>query len=316
MGNSQESNTTAVELPDWTSRPVLIYGPRKAGTTLLQNLHDGGELLVFPIELKLKELLLLDWSDPAASVTQYFERQRILGDQFPHFDARRYEALSQQNVGNVDNLRDLLCRDAMNVFQCVTCELPTPTAWAFKEVGGPTKQVVRAFRQHFYGAKIVMILRNPRMVTRSVLMDRRRKQFRMSWKRLIKEIRDPIRVLYEQLLFLKDPNVFFITYEDLTGSEVRNTMQPVAKFLGIPYSEVFERPTIFGEPVVTRTSSQKTSAVFAGNHQWYDDLRLHERFLIALLSRYFERHYQRKTGAPHRTSYQEVTRQLASRSAA
>jgi hypothetical protein len=41
----------------WSARGSLIYGPRKAGTTLFQMLLDGAEdLFVYPQELKLKFL--------------------------------------------------------------------------------------------------------------------------------------------------------------------------------------------------------------------------------------------------------------------
>ena len=42
---------------------VLIYGPRKSGTTLLQRLIDGGELLVPPDETKIKHLPSLSKDD-------------------------------------------------------------------------------------------------------------------------------------------------------------------------------------------------------------------------------------------------------------
>ena len=49
-------------LPAWTENAVLVYGPRKGGTTLLQNLLDGGDhLFVYPDELKLKFLVSHDW---------------------------------------------------------------------------------------------------------------------------------------------------------------------------------------------------------------------------------------------------------------
>ncbi|MEF8848944.1 MAG: hypothetical protein V5A68_07410, partial [Candidatus Thermoplasmatota archaeon] len=46
----------------WLDNAVLIYGPRKAGTTLLDNLLDGNsELFVHPRELKIKHFINSIW---------------------------------------------------------------------------------------------------------------------------------------------------------------------------------------------------------------------------------------------------------------
>ena len=45
-------------------KSVLVYGPRKAGTTLLQNLLDGGkQILMIPVELKIKFMYKKIFSD-------------------------------------------------------------------------------------------------------------------------------------------------------------------------------------------------------------------------------------------------------------
>ncbi len=45
--------------PSWTARPVLIYGPHKSGSTLLQRLLDGhSSIWCYPMELKLKFMTL------------------------------------------------------------------------------------------------------------------------------------------------------------------------------------------------------------------------------------------------------------------
>ena len=45
-------------MKDFSENIVLVYGPRKSGTTLLHNLLDGGgNVLVVPDEFKLKFIL-------------------------------------------------------------------------------------------------------------------------------------------------------------------------------------------------------------------------------------------------------------------
>ncbi|MGB8312889.1 MAG: hypothetical protein WCE69_00205 [Aestuariivirga sp.] len=42
----------------WLGEAAPVYGPRKSSTTLFQTLlHDGEELVVYPVELKLKFIL-------------------------------------------------------------------------------------------------------------------------------------------------------------------------------------------------------------------------------------------------------------------
>ncbi len=63
----------------WQNNAVLIYGARKSGTTLLQNLLDGGEeILVFPNEIKLKQFLKRVWKNSRNMVSDYiFNNQEI-----------------------------------------------------------------------------------------------------------------------------------------------------------------------------------------------------------------------------------------------
>ena len=42
----------------WLGEAAPVYGPRKSSITLFQTLlHDGEELFVYPVELKLKFIL-------------------------------------------------------------------------------------------------------------------------------------------------------------------------------------------------------------------------------------------------------------------
>src|SRR5688572_4634084 len=129
--------------PAWLERPVLIYGPRKSGTTLLLNLLDGGpDLFVFPGELKLK-FLLAEFFNSGNLPRRYYDKSEILGKTFPGFDSRKYSMLSgRASAMPARSLRDLLCVDACNVYASLEDKPEPPALWGMKEVGGPTSQVL------------------------------------------------------------------------------------------------------------------------------------------------------------------------------
>ena len=53
--------------------------------------------------------------------------------------------------------------------------------------------------------------------------------------------------------------------------------------INVPYSNIFERPTIFGEAVVVRTSSRNSKEVFKNETKWYDGLTIRERIFIMIV---------------------------------
>ena len=68
------------DFPMWLGdAPVLLYGARKAGTTLLQNLCDGGdELFVYSTELKIKKLQKTLWAGDLAAIVDQYEKECML----------------------------------------------------------------------------------------------------------------------------------------------------------------------------------------------------------------------------------------------
>jgi hypothetical protein len=266
-------------LPAWTERGILIYGPRKAGTTLFHNLLDGSsELFVYPAELKAKSFVKTRWDIAAPS--QY--RAHVRADQLeragidvPTYNARWDEAAQGRSK---ETLATLIKTDATIVFGCSGLK-DRPKMWCAKDVGGRTHAITSLWRSLFENAKFVFILRDPRMVTRSVLLDRRRKGRRLSVRKIIRETYDPMRVITAQAKYVHDPAVSMITYEDLVGNTA-DTMKHIAGVLGITYSKALESPSIFGKPVVVRTSSRKVKSVFASKALWYDDLTWRERIVV------------------------------------
>ena len=133
----------------------------------------------------------------------------------------------------------------------------------------------------FPQGRVLFILRDPLMVTRAVLNDRRRKERHLSAYQIARETIDPLRVVATEARHLRDPLTFAIAYEDLVD-DTAATMKRVAAFLEIPFGDVLTRPTLFGEPVVVRTASRPEAEVFRSRAQWHEGLTARERRIVAL----------------------------------
>ena len=100
-------------LPAWTHTGVLVYGPRKGGTTLLLNLHDGGsELVAYPSELKLKRMAREISRDGGDAVAKYCNASTILGRDFANFGKDGYRRFADDlREAPPSHLRELIRRD-------------------------------------------------------------------------------------------------------------------------------------------------------------------------------------------------------------
>lgn len=274
------------QLPSWTENAVLLYGPRKSGTTLLQNLHDGSnELFVYPTELKIKNFLSTVWQAQPAAAEQYFKTSVIFNREYQNFDIDSYKSYAKglQDAG-INSLRELFQRDIYGVYKSSLHKPSHPKRWCAKEVGGTTGKIISFWRQLFFDGKVIMIVRDPLMVTRSVVLDRKRKGIRLGVRNLFKQTIDPMRVLRQQAELIDDKSFHFVTYEKLTENPSK-TMRSICDYLSVEYDSVHEYPTEFGEKVVTTTSSKKTKEVFRSKKKWYNDLSLREKIIILFLSK-------------------------------
>ena len=124
---ARESRTDA-GLPPWTDRAVLLYGPRKSGTSLLLNLLDGGEEIVaFPREMKLKFFLTAVW--PGGQGAEVYSRlSRHAGQEFKGFSAERYRQLSEETAGRARSLREQMQIDVHNLHQSADWKPAAPRA--------------------------------------------------------------------------------------------------------------------------------------------------------------------------------------------
>lgn len=268
----------------WFENAVLVYGPRKGGTTLLQNLLDGGEgLFVYPVELKLKQLVFAKLDDEGGAAI-YARRSRIRTVTIPRFDQARYKAAMDEQAqrGEVRGLKRLIRSDlAITRGSMLSPAVAAPRQWAAKEVGGRTSRIVEWWLANFDNPRVVFIVRDPLMVTRAVLRTRRRTGDRQSLADLLYETFDPRRVMRAQQALLDRPNVYAVAYEDLVA-DPEAAMARIAGFLGVPHGPHLARPSIFGESVVVATASKKSRDVFADQAGWSDGLSLRERIVVRL----------------------------------
>lgn len=266
----------------WIERGVLVYGARKSGTTLFQNLLDGGdEIFVYPAELKLK--YFARGNGRSADIEDYYSASRIGTVDSPHFSLPQYRELWRKAhaENTLEGLPELIRFDAGAVYQSADGVPAKPATWCAKEVGGPTESILELWRAMFPAGRALFIVRDPRMITRAVLNDRRRKMRRLSFLAIVRETLDPLRIVAEQSKWLGYHYVLMIAYEDLVES-TSTVMARVAQFLGVSDSPRFSSPTMFGEPVVVRTSSRDTTEVFGQAASWRDGLTLREQIIVAI----------------------------------
>jgi hypothetical protein len=267
--------------PPWVDRGILVFGPRKAGTTLFQNLLDGGdELLAYPAELKLK--YFARHSRKAMNVAQYYAQSRVPLVESTMFDTDAYVAAWNDAMRCApQDLGDLFRFDASCVADAMADAPRRLSMWCAKEVGGGRKDVVALWRRYFSPGKVLFIVRDPLMTTRAVLRERRRRGERQSLRYLLREVFDPLRTLRRQMRYLEDSQVHFTVYEDLVG-DTKREMAKVCRFLGIELSPRMMGPSLFGQSVVVRTSSMATADVFHSGDSWQEGLTARERWIVAL----------------------------------
>ena len=294
-------------LPPWTNRGVLVYGPRKSGTTLFLNLLDGSdEMVAYPGELKVKYLRRMSWGDDAKET--YCRASHVPRMPSGCLDLEMYSrlwaAIPARSVSG--NLSKLMRLDIWNVFQAAPVKARAPRMWCAKDVGGHTDAIIELWRRCFDEHRILFIVRSPLIVTRAVLQDRRRKGIRLAWTQIVSEAAKPLRVMAAQHRHIDDEDVFTICYEDLVA-RTTSTMRAVAWFLGIPYTTTFEFPSSFGRPVVVTTASKQVEEVFRDNHHWSEGLTLREKVLVGLTSLVTRAHPR------YRLNYRRLRRDIRKR---
>ena len=285
---------------------MLAYGPRKSGTTLLLSLLDGGnDLFAYPTEITSKRLIQTDWS--ADAVKRYRALVRTNDLERAGVDMDAYRDLWDQ-VPPDDMTNDpvsLIRSDVHNIAKTISPP-PAPGMWCAKDAGGRAADNIALWRQLFDRPRFIFIVRDPAKVTRAVLMDRRRRGIKLTWRQIITQTVDPVRVIKAQADLLPDADAAFVIYEDLV-TDTAGEMRKLAAFAGVPYGPHFEKPTAFGKPIIVKTSSRQVNKVFKDDTGRYSGLTLKEKFLVAAT------HIALKFIPQYRLDYAQLRRQIAAR---
>ncbi len=244
---------------------------------------DGGdELFVYPAELKLKYFVKHAWGqrDDTALYRKWSRIPTIASTRLSQED---YEGKWRRLAKRLEtaDLKELIQSDVLNALESVTPPPPPPRGWCAKEVGGETDRILETWFALFSEARVLLLLRDPLMITRAILNDRRRKNRHLKIRDIVYETLDSLRVVKAQSRYLRDPRSLTIFYEDLVTDTPRE-MRRISDFLGISYTQRFAEPTVLGDSVVVATSSRVTTQVFAGDARWSDGLSLRERITVRL----------------------------------
>lgn len=286
-------------------RPLLVYGARKSGTTLVQSMLDGGASLpMVPGELKLKYIVKKRWiKSRSRSLAQWYpkagrsifpltpeagkEPEPIGGltrEQLaPFLDLEKYAAgLDAIAVQDDLTLAEILREDASAFLGALKADVRSAKFWGSKEVGGQTVEILRLFRECFPDGMLVLVLREPVYTVRSILLNRlRRGNHPGGMRSIIHEFVDAQRVLNEAHREASEGNAVIVTYEKLTADPAGES-KLLCERLGIPFEEIFSRPTTLGQEMVVDTSSRQTTKVFRQVADWREGLTRKQVFTLNL----------------------------------
>lgn len=258
-------------IPGWTEQALLVYGPKKGGTTMLQNLlDDTQDILMYPREIKFKLLQEVAPEELSHTFVKWAQAREYRSHAFNHEQYQtRLNDLADQTVAN---LKELLQREISILHENVLSFSGTPQLWGMKEVGGHPKSVINGFLDMFEHGKIVLIVRNPLQVVRSIVRNAHRREKDITAKKIFMLLRQSSQFVCDVMNYRDHPRVCMVAYEMIVNRNATEEMKRVATFLGLEYREAFEKTTIFGEDVVARTSSKQVSSVFSNAAPWHAGL--------------------------------------------
>ena len=317
--------------PEFLNNAVLVYGPRKSGTTLLQSLLDGGaQMLMLPGEAKIKFLFeprvgapyLLRYAFQNENKDWMFERATIGAralEKVP--DGVHLPGLSLEETARVfdlqpyrDALKKLHDAEPNHTYERIACGDASPhreysqaaeemraevqsfassvrgreysqsetpphfKSWAIKEVGGHPRAIIESWRAIVPNLKVVFLVREPRFIVRSIILDRRRKGVQLGFFKIWKECesaQDTVGAAFSR----KFDCDIVVSYEQLTR-DTQAEMKRIAKTIGIDWEEKLGAPTMLCASAVVRTSSEKTAQVFKSEKNWDADLLPYQKRAI------------------------------------
>jgi sulfotransferase family protein len=301
-------------MKEFIENGVFVYGPRKSGTTLVQNLLDGSNsIMMVPDELKLKFMVPKILESNREKKAFYFKEGRSsfrnnleitedggkynVGIKGPFrygnmskkdldgkFDLERYvKGLNRiANDPEIRRLKDIYSHDIIEFRESLR-EGGKYRYWASKEVGGDPELIVTHFKSIFPESKCIFIARDPKMVVRSIILKRRRRGVILSMKRIFTECHKAQKIISYYATVEGYSDKILVFYEDLTR-DTNQEMKRIARFLQIPYEGIFEIPSLFGMSVKVRTSSRNTRSVFPEKTNWKKALKFREKCAVMISS--------------------------------
>lgn len=311
--------------------PILVYGPRKGGTTLFQSLLDGHpNILMLPGELKVKYNIHAEVKSSWDKLCSYLSEGRSLWQNTSLFtclhDSRKIQydllkldlikmgtisleqvrstldleayinQLTNLSEREINSTGDIYCLD-VEAFHDSIWEPTVYKYWACKEVGGKPEFILPYFRSLFPKAKLMLIGRSPHFVVRSVLRDRRRRKNRhLSLQEIFDQCYQAWHVMRVLAQAENWANTMVVLYENLV-LDTETVMSKVCEFLELPFEDSCLVPSTLGINSVVSTSSVATKQVFQEAVQdWKDELTRREIFAIrayTLGERWFNRYLKR-----------------------
>lgn len=305
--------------------PVLIYAPRKSGSTLLHNLLDGhSNVISIPGEVKLtkivssekeiKERGFFDWfCEHGVSFLNYEilsgsnEIYKKLGNLDKktiekNFNVEKFIELFWQKAEHCkfsDKNNTNLTAVFNHFLQCYISATNSETSQKkyiiFKEVGGNPVLVLLLFKSIFPEGKVILNTRSTVYTTRSIILDRSRKGISLSFKKVIMELLEAntINQVIHSINTNANINTYWTSYEKII-TNTEKEMKTLTKFLNIEFEDSLLIPSVLSCDTIVVTSSKKTTEVFSSQltEKWDSGLLLHQKiaflcyFLICYLSRY------------------------------
>ena len=251
--------------------PILIYGPRKSGTTLLHALLNCEQTFSPPLETKIKHARLF-----RNGVRTREEVIKIFPSATRGSPAVLDSLLEQgRSGGSTKRLIELdLSSSSSEFYDDVSGRIPV-----IKDVGGQPNFVFTEFFNAFPKGRILSLRRDPRMTARAVYRDRRRRGIGLTLKQIRKEAFIPAFIDAAQEKLALDGRVKTILYEDLVAAPER-TMKDLCDFADLEFSEAMLVPSWQGDPIVVGTSSAEVARIFNSSEPWHSDLKLAEKLAI------------------------------------
>jgi protein-tyrosine sulfotransferase len=296
-------------------KPIFILGSHKSGTSLLRSLLDGAEgLFVIPTEIHFFQYAGF-WVDyalrPARPQELTFEQWvQTLVQQVKHVNAEAsVVGATGDNIlpgrWDVNAFSEYLRTRAVRYFEeknyqgllnsyiealHVSLFREPPVAQRFVEKSVEQAEYAELIHRLYPDAKFLHVVRNPYATLVAIRRHMSQKNRYPFLNKAINALENSYYYLYRNPLLIDE--YLILRYEDLVNKP-SDTMQKVAEFVGIEFSEMLLKPTTLGVPW---TGNSTSGRVFEGISKqpldaWQDKITPLEIRLVNLLFDHVLRDY-------------------------